>query len=197
MRCVLSDGSFACAGRAIGAAGVREGYNIGTRLFPSEILPGQLYLCDLPAAAQLAVRQDVSRALSISSVITVMAEMPVEMAPVARAAAAAGGGDDIGHVRHVFFACHDASGADIKRHFEAAHKLIDEANAQGKAVLVHCSKGVSRSASMASALCARGACATPPRHPFRAASVPAHASCLSRPRASARLRASQRSASPT
>lgn len=158
--CTQSDGSVACAGRAIGAPGAREGYDVGSRLFPSEILPGMLYLCDLPAAAQLAVRRDVSRALAISSVITVMAELPVEMAPVARAAAAPGAAE---HVAHTFFACHDASGADIKRHFEAAHKLIDEASAQGKAVLVHCSKGVSRSASKS----ARTQCA----HAARAGSL--------------------------
>lgn len=133
---------MACAGRALRIVGVKEGHTAASRLLPSEILPGRLFLTDLPAAAQLAHRPDVCEQLKISHVITIMAELPPELRPLAARAAA-----HAAAFRHTFFACHDASGADIKGHFAAAHALMDECTKRGSAILVHCSKGVSRSAS--------------------------------------------------
>ncbi|KAJ1619357.1 hypothetical protein T492DRAFT_1086368 [Pavlovales sp. CCMP2436] len=131
-------GSLVCVGRALRLVGVREPHSAATRLLPSEVLQGRLFLCDLPAAAQLA-RKEVASGLRLAHAITVMAELPQEMFPVAEAARRGSG------VPHTFFACHDASGADIKAHFARAHAIIDQAG-EGRAVLIHCSKGVQHAA---------------------------------------------------
>lgn len=173
-----TDGPVACAGRALRLVGVREGHSAASRLFPSEVLPGKLFLTDLPAAAQLAQRADVRAQLKLAHVVTIMAELPREMAAVVARAEPAPpiSGAAPGAYQHTFFACHDASGADIKQHFAAAHALIDEVAARGGAVLVHCSKGVSRSASERMR-------SRPSHHAARApgAAWPLHTARLTRP----------------
>lgn len=50
--------------------------------------------------------------------------------------------------RHLLFRCPDCSDAPIETCFEDAFKLIDDALVQEKNVLIHCSRGISRSASV-------------------------------------------------
>ena len=47
-------------------------------------------------------------------------------------------------VKHTWCNVRDVEQADIKEHFAAAHEAIEAARADGAAVLVHCSRGVSR-----------------------------------------------------
>ena len=49
---------------------------------------------------------------------------------------------------HTWCNVRDVEGADIKEHFDTAYQIIEQARAAGTAVFVHCSRGISRSASL-------------------------------------------------
>uniref|UniRef100_A0A7S0NYT0 protein-tyrosine-phosphatase n=2 Tax=Calcidiscus leptoporus TaxID=127549 RepID=A0A7S0NYT0_9EUKA len=103
--------------------------------YPSCIVPGLLYLGDLEDAAALPRLREH---LNIKHAVTALADPPESLkASVSEA-----------RVRHVWCNVRDVEGADIKEHFEKAHEAIERARAAGEAVFVHCSRGVSRSASL-------------------------------------------------
>ena len=104
-------------------------------LFPSCILSGLLYLGDLTDAAALPRLREQ---LKIERVVTALAELP----PSLKASIAESG------AKHTWCNVRDIEEADIKEHFETAYEQIEDARKAGTAILVHCSRGVSRSASL-------------------------------------------------
>ena len=104
-------------------------------LMPSVIVPDLLYLGDLSDAAALPrLREQVN----IQSVVTALAELPPSLqASVAEA-----------RVEHVWCNVRDTEEADIKRHFAQSYEVIERCRQAGTAVFVHCSRGVSRSATL-------------------------------------------------
>jgi protein-tyrosine phosphatase len=53
-----------------------------------------------------------------------------------------------GALRHTSVEVEDEPEADISAHFDAAYKVIDEELSGGHGVLIHCYRGVSRSATL-------------------------------------------------
>jgi protein-tyrosine phosphatase len=105
-------------------------------LMPSCIIPDLLYLGDLSDAAALP---RLSEHLHIQTAVTALAELP----PSLRASVAES------KVEHIWCNVRDVEEADIKAHFGTAFAAIENAREQGgHAVFVHCSRGVSRSASL-------------------------------------------------
>jgi len=104
-------------------------------LCPSCIVPGLLYLGDLTDAAALPRLREQ---LNVQACVTALAELtPSLKASVAEA-----------KVEHTWCNVRDVEEADIKVHFATAIAKIDAAKQAGTAVFVHCSRGVSRSASL-------------------------------------------------
>ena len=119
---------FLCARETSSKASKRQ-------LFPSCILPGLLYLGDLTDAAALPRLREQ---LNIRACVTALAELPPSLkASVAEA-----------KVEHTWCNVRDVEEADIKAHFATAIAKIDAAKQSGRAIFVHCSRGVSRSASL-------------------------------------------------
>ena len=104
-------------------------------LYPTCVLPGLLYLGDLTDAAALPRLREQ---LNVQHCLTALAELP----PSLKASVADAG------VQHTWCNVRDVEEADIKGHFSTAYHAIEAAQAAGTAVLVHCSRGVSRSASL-------------------------------------------------
>uniref|UniRef100_A0A7S0Q8H9 protein-tyrosine-phosphatase n=1 Tax=Coccolithus braarudii TaxID=221442 RepID=A0A7S0Q8H9_9EUKA len=103
--------------------------------YPSCILPKLLYLGDIEDAAALPRLREH---LNIKHAVTALADPPDSLkASVSEA-----------RVRHLWCNVRDVEGADIKEHFDASYAAIEKARAAGEAVFVHCSRGVSRSASL-------------------------------------------------
>lgn len=103
--------------------------------YPSCIVPDLLFLGDLADASALGSLREL---LDVRVVVTALAELP----PSLKASVAESG------VKHTWCNVRDVEGADIKEHFETAYVIIEAAREAGHAVLVHCSRGVSRSASL-------------------------------------------------
>lgn len=103
--------------------------------YPSCIIPGLLYLGDLEDAAALPRLREH---LNIRHAVTALADPPQSLkASVAEA-----------KVDHTWCNVRDVEGGDIKEHFDKAIGAIERGSAKGHAVFVHCSRGVSRSASL-------------------------------------------------
>ena len=102
---------------------------------PSCILPNLLYLGDLADAAALPRLREQ---LNIQTCLTALAELP----PSLKAAVAESG------VSHTWCNVRDVEEANIKEHFAKAHEMIEAARKAGTAIFIHCSRGVSRSASL-------------------------------------------------
>ena len=122
-------------------------------LYPSCVIPGLLYLGDLADAAALPRLREH---LNVTHTVTALAELtPSLKASVAES-----------RVKHTWCNVRDVEEADIKEHFEKAYDVIERARAEGSAVFVHCSRGVSRSASLCIAYLMRreGGRCSPPRH---------------------------------
>tara|TARA_B100000513_G_scaffold190905_1_gene115756 strand:+ start:216 stop:1283 length:1068 start_codon:yes stop_codon:yes gene_type:complete len=101
--------------------------------YPSCIIRDLLYLGDLEDAAALPRLRET---LNIRHCITALADPPESLkASVAESRAT-----------HTWCNVRDVAQADIKEHFERAYDAIEKARTSGTAVLVHCSRGVSRSA---------------------------------------------------
>ena len=103
--------------------------------YPSCIVPGLLYLGDLSDAASLPRLREH---LNVTRCVTALAELTPSLKE----------GVAESRVKHTWCNVRDVEQADIKEHFAAAHAAIEAARADGAAVLVHCSRGVSRSASL-------------------------------------------------
>ena len=103
--------------------------------YPSCVVPGLLYLGDLADASALG---SLREALDIQHAVTALAELPPSLK------------DSVAEskIKHTWCNVRDVEGADIKEHFETAFAIIEAAREAGTAVLVHCSRGVSRSASL-------------------------------------------------
>ncbi|GFR47235.1 hypothetical protein Agub_g8919, partial [Astrephomene gubernaculifera] len=103
---------------------------ISIKKYPSQILPGQLYLgdwenaCDTERLAELGVR----RILTIHN-------HPENLRPPP-------------HITHLRQQLPDVEGADISALFAQAFDFMEEGRERGQAVLVHCGAGVSRSATL-------------------------------------------------
>ena len=104
-------------------------------LVPSCIVPGLLYLGDLADAAALPRLREQ---LNLSVALTALAELP----PSLKASVAESG------ISHTWCNVRDVEEANIKAHFETAYEKIEACRAEGSALFVHCSRGVSRSASL-------------------------------------------------
>ena len=104
-------------------------------LMPSCIVPNLLYLGDLSDAAALPRLQEQ---INVRAAVTALAELP----PSLKSSVAESG------VEHTWCNVRDVEEADIKRHFATAFECIERCRAAGTAVFVHCSRGVSRSASL-------------------------------------------------
>ena len=104
-------------------------------LCPSCVLPGLLYLGDLTDAAALPRLREQ---LNIQQCLTALAELT----PSLKASVAESG------VRHTWCNVRDVEEADIKAHFDTSFERIEAAREAGTAIFVHCSRGVSRSASL-------------------------------------------------
>lgn len=103
--------------------------------YPSSILRNLLYLGDLEDAAALPRLRET---INVRHCVTALADPPNSLkASVAESKA-----------EHTWCNVRDVEQADIKEHFERAYDVIEKARAAGTAVLVHCSRGVSRSASL-------------------------------------------------
>jgi len=122
--------AFAGAYPALVTASVKR--NSG-RQYPGQIIPRRLYLGDWKHASD----RDLLRELSIGAVVT-LHNNPEDL-------------EVPGDVRHVRATLADVATEDISRHFPAAFEAIDEAARAGRAALVHCGAGVSRSAAVAAA----------------------------------------------
>ena len=119
---------FMCAKQSSSKAAKRP-------LCPSCVLPGLLYLGDLTDAAALPRLREQ---LNIQHALTALAELPSSL----KASVSESG------VRHTWCDVRDVEEADIKAHFGTAFDIIEAARAAQTAVFVHCSRGVSRSASL-------------------------------------------------
>jgi len=133
--------------------------------YPSCIVPGLLYLGDIEDAANLPrlrdhlkVRLRGPRPLpnelpsndlpltdepptdetQVTHAITALADPPSSLRSAVREAG----------VEHLWCCVRDVSAADIKEHFDSSFDFIEKARGLGEAVFVHCSRGVSRSASL-------------------------------------------------
>ena len=104
-------------------------------LCPSCIIPGLLYLGDLTDAAALPRLREQ---LNIQQALTALAELPESL----RSAVKESG------VTHTWCNVRDVEEADIKSHFSKAIERIEAARQGGHAIFIHCSRGVSRSASL-------------------------------------------------
>ena len=93
------------------------------------------YLGDLTDAAALP---RLTEQLNIRCCVTALAELP----PSLKASVAESG------VEHTWCNVRDVEEADIKEHFAVAYEKIEACRAAGTAAFVHCSRGVSRSASL-------------------------------------------------
>ena len=103
--------------------------------YPSCIVPDLLYLGDLADASALGSLRDL---LNVQHAVTALAELtPSLKDSVAESKMA-----------HTWCNVRDVEGADIKEHFDTAYQIIEQARAAGTAVFVHCSRGISRSASL-------------------------------------------------
>lgn len=101
------------------------------RRYPSQILPGLLYLGDWEhAAAADRLKADIN----VRRIITVH-NHPDNLKPP-------------GGIQHLKFELPDVESADIAACFQPAFECIEGARAAGHAVLVHCGAGVSRSATL-------------------------------------------------
>lgn len=105
-------------------------------VMPSCVLPGLLYLGDLSDAAALP---RLAEQLNVRAAVTALAELT----PSLKAAVA-----EAPQVRHIWCNVRDVEEADIKAHFSTAYDAIEAAKTDGSAVFIHCSRGVSRSASL-------------------------------------------------
>lgn len=103
--------------------------------YPSCILPGLLYLGDLEDAVAMP---RLCETLNVTHAVTALAELPHSLQ---QSVSQSG-------VKHTWCNVRDVEEADIKEHFETAFKVIEKAREAGGAVFVHCSRGVSRSASL-------------------------------------------------
>ena len=103
--------------------------------YPTVVIPDLLYLGDLADASALSTIREV---LNIQHAVTALAELPPSLK------------DSVADskIKHTWCNVRDVEGADIKEHFETAWGIIEAAREAGTAVLVHCSRGVSRSASL-------------------------------------------------
>lgn len=119
---------FMCAKQSSSKAAKRP-------LCPSCVLPGLLYLGDLTDAAALPRLREQ---LNIQHALTALAELPSSL----KASVSESG------VRHTWCDVRDVEEADIKEHFGTTFDIIEAARAAQTAVFVHCSRGVSRSASL-------------------------------------------------
>ncbi|KAG2482605.1 hypothetical protein HYH03_018489 [Edaphochlamys debaryana] len=98
--------------------------------YPSQVLPGHLYLGDWDNAAdgERLAELGVKRVLTIHN-----HPENLRLAP---------------GLRHLRFSVPDIEDVDISQYFSEAFDFIDEARDKGQAVLVHCGAGVSRSATL-------------------------------------------------
>ena len=120
--------SFLCAKETSSKASKRS-------LYPSCIVPGLLYLGDLTDAAALP---RLKEQLNIRAAVTALAELPPSLKQSVSEA----------RVEHTWCNVRDVEEADIKAHFAKAIERINAAKAAGHAIFIHCSRGVSRSASL-------------------------------------------------
>ncbi|MEW5317279.1 MAG: hypothetical protein WDW38_008590 [Sanguina aurantia] len=98
--------------------------------YPSQIIPGLLYLGDWDHAAAV----DRLEELGISRVVTVHNNPETLKLP--------------SHFKHYRAELPDIESADISSLFNATYEFIEQARAKGQGVLVHCGAGVSRSATL-------------------------------------------------
>lgn len=103
--------------------------------YPSCIVSGLLYLGDIEDAANV---RKLHSHLKVTHVITALADPPQSLTDAVREAG----------MHHLWCCVRDVAGADIKEHFDKSYAFIEEARAAGSAVFIHCSRGVSRSASL-------------------------------------------------
>ena len=103
--------------------------------YPSCIVPDLLYLGDLADASALGSLREV---LNVQMCVTALAELTPSLK------------DSIAEskIAHTWCNVRDVEGADIKEHFGTVYDLVEAARSNGTAVFVHCSRGVSRSASV-------------------------------------------------
>ncbi|EOD32635.1 hypothetical protein EMIHUDRAFT_456015 [Emiliania huxleyi CCMP1516] len=127
--------AFAAARPFLTAAGSSSKAGKRPPAYPSCILPGLLYLGDIEDAVALP---RLKEHLGVTHAITALADPPASLKAAVREAG----------VRHLWCAVRDVAAADIKEHFDKARDFIADAEARGGAVFVHCSRGVSRSASL-------------------------------------------------
>ncbi len=104
-------------------------------LCPSCVVPNLVYLGDLTDAAALPRLREQ---LNVQRCVTALAELP----PSLKASVSES------RVSHTWCNVRDVEDANIKEHFSAAYEQIEAAREAGHAVFVHCSRGVSRSASL-------------------------------------------------
>lgn len=101
--------------------------------YPSEVIPGHLYLSSMLAAENKFVLQS----LGITHVLTVARDIPPRHP---------------GLFTYYVIAEDDTPTSDLRRHFESANEFIRAALAEpGHVVLVHCARGRSRSPTIAAA----------------------------------------------
>ncbi|GLC33296.1 hypothetical protein PLESTB_000349500 [Pleodorina starrii] len=98
--------------------------------YPSQIIPGLLYLGDWDNATDL----DRLDELKIRRILTIH-NHPENLRPPL-------------HIRHLRQQLPDVEEANISELFAPAYEFIDEGRERGQAVLVHCGAGVSRSATL-------------------------------------------------
>jgi len=102
------------------------------RRFPSEILPGKLYLGDMKHAKNIDALQD----LGVSFILTIFNERP-QLKVDART------------FDWLYLEAHDSERQDLTKIFDRAVKFLTRAiDTTQSAAYVHCGKGVSRSASL-------------------------------------------------
>lgn len=99
--------------------------------YPTEIVPGLLFLGDLSHAT---ARNRLDN-LHISHVLTIHTE-PLKLSK---------------SFVHIFFDLEDASCADIAKYFEPMYEFVERARRAQERVLVHCGAGASRSATLCAA----------------------------------------------
>lgn len=99
--------------------------------YPTEIIPGFLFLGDLAHATS----QNHLENLHISHVVSIHTE-PLTLP---------------NSFVHIFFDLEDAPFADIAQYFEPMYEFVERARAAQKRVLIHCGAGASRSATLCAA----------------------------------------------
>jgi len=107
--------------------------NVTRRPYPSEIVPGLLYLGDWDHAADAQQLEQ----LNIRGILTIH-NHPDNLRPGPR-------------IKHLKIEAPDVESHDISQHFVRSFDFIEEARARKSAVLVHCGAGVSRSATLCAA----------------------------------------------